>query len=124
MGDEPSRPPAPKRGAELNTWSVIYCLLGWLSLAAALIGGAGEAPYYLAAGLTLLPLAIGFWFRWTWSRWAGLGIFFAVALWSIWQLAHWRVMLLGIALLLTSLETLFCLWRWPIRRGPDDNRTR
>jgi hypothetical protein len=114
VGDEPSRRPAQLRGAELTTWSVIYSLLGWLSLAAAVIGGAGEAPYYLAAGLTLLPLAIGFWFRWTWARWLGIGVFFTIALWSIWQIVHLRVMLLAIALLLTSLETLVCLWRWPV----------
>lgn len=103
---------ATYRGAELNSWAVIYSLLGWLSLAAAMIGGAGETRYFLAAGLILLPLSVGFWFRWTWSRWAGLLLFAAVAAWAVWHLAQQRVILLPVALLLTSAETLWCLWRW------------
>lgn len=111
--DEASGRTALERSAELTTWAVIYSLLGWLSLAAALVGGAGENRYYLAAGLTLLPLSIGFWFRWWWARWAGFVIFFAVAAWAVWQIAHLRVLLMATALLLTSLETLWCLCRWP-----------
>ena len=127
--DDASPRTALERGAELTTWAVIYSLLGWLSLAAAVVGGAGEAPYYLAAGLTLLPLAIGFWFRWRWARWLGFGVFLAVAVWEILQIAHFRVLLLAIALLLMSLETLWCLWRWPVaarnfhRSPPDDGET-
>lgn len=101
------------RGAELNSWAIIYSLLGWLSLAAAIIGGAGEERYYLTAGVVLLPLSIGFWFRWSWARWLGLLLFAMVAGWAVWQLAHQRVLLMSIALLLTSAETLWCLWRWP-----------
>lgn len=113
MGDEARGPRATHRGAELNSWAVIYSLLGWLSLAAAIIGGAGEARYYLAAGAMLLPLSIGFWFRWSWARWAGFLLFTAVAAWAVWQLAHQRVILMSVALFLTSAETLWCLWRWP-----------
>lgn len=113
MGDDPSREFASTRGAELSTWAVVYSLLGWLSLAAAMLGGAGEGPYYLAAGLTLMPLAIGFWFRLSWARWAGFIVFAGVAGWAVWQLAHERVFLMSLALLLTSAETLWCLWRWP-----------
>ncbi|MGH7134238.1 MAG: hypothetical protein ACREHD_00775 [Pirellulales bacterium] len=127
--DDASGRTALQRGAELTTWAVIYSLLGWLSLTAAVVGGAGEARYYLAAGLTLLPLSIGFWFRWSWARWLGFVVFFVVATWAIWQIAHLRVLLMSIALLLTSLETLWCLWRWPaaVRRSrrpsPSDGET-
>lgn len=113
MGDEARGRTAPHRSAELNTWAIIYSLLGWLSLAAAILGGAGEARYYLLAGVTLLPLSIGFWFRWSWARWAGFLLFALVAIWAVWQLSHQRVIFLSVALLLTSAETLCCLWRWP-----------
>lgn len=115
MSDDSSRQSTAHRGAELTTWSIIYAALGWFSLAAATFGGEGEAPYYLVTSLTLLPLAIGFWFRWSWSRWAGFVIFGVIMVWAIWHLAHQRVLLLSIALLLTSAETLWCLWRWPVR---------
>jgi hypothetical protein len=118
LGDDPSWHTTAQRGAELTTWAVVYVLLAWLSLAAALIGGAGEGPYYLAAGLTLMPLAIGFWFRWSWARWAGFAVFAGVAGWAVWQLAHRQVLLMSIALLLTSAETLWCLWRWPAPSDP------
>lgn len=117
MEDDARRRTATHRGAELNSWAVVYSLLGWLSLAAAVLGGAGEARYFFAAGLTLLPLSIGFWFRWSWARWAGLLLFAFVAGWALWQLAQQHVMLLSIALLLTSGETLWCLWRWPPSGG-------
>ena len=111
----------PERHAELTSWAVVYIVLGWLSLVAAVIGGAGEAPYFLLGGMSLLPLGIGFWFRWRWARWAGMLVFSAVVAWAIWQLAHRHVALLSIALLLTSLETLICLWAWPSqRRGPPE----
>ena len=87
-------------------------LLGWLSLVAAVFGGAGEEPFFLAAGAALLPLGLGFWFRWQWSRWAGFALFVAVASWAVWQLAHQRVLFLSTVLLLTSLATLLCLRRW------------
>lgn len=116
MRDEVSRRTTAQRGAELTTWAVIYSLLGWLSLSAAVFGGAGESPYYLTAGLTLLPLAVGFWFRWLWARWAGFVVFSAVAAWAVWQIAQQRVWIMAIALLLTSVETLWCLWRWPERQ--------
>ena len=105
----------PDRHAELTSWAVVYIVLGWLSLVAALIGGAGEAPYFLLGGMSLLPLGIGFWFRWRWARWAGGLVFTCVAAWAIWQLIQTRVVLLSVALLLTSLETLICLWAWPSR---------
>jgi hypothetical protein len=94
---------------------VVYIVLGWLSLVAAIIGGAGEAPYFLMGGMSLLPLGIGFWFRWSWVRWAGVLVFSCVAAWAICQLIQTRVVLLSIALLLTSLETLICLRAWPTR---------
>lgn len=100
---------------------MIYAVLGWVSLAAATFGGAGEAPYYLAAGFILFPLAIGFWFRWTSARWAAFVTFGTVAAWACWQLAQQRVLLLSIALLLTSAETLWCLWHWPVRRANGDS---
>lgn len=87
-------------------------LLGWLSLVAALFAGAGEEPYFLAGGVTLLPLGLGFWFRWRWSRWAGFLLFVGVASWAVWQLAHQRLLFMSTVLLLTSLETLVCLWGW------------
>lgn len=93
-------------------------LLGWLSLVAALFGGAGEAPFFLTAGMVLLPLGLGFWFRWRWSRWAGFALFAAVIAWAVWQIGQQRVWLLSTALLLTSLETMLCLRRWP-RGSPD-----
>lgn len=100
----------PQRSAELTTWSVIYTLLGWLSLTAGAMGGEGEAPFFLAGGLALLPLGIGFWFRWRWARSVGLLVFAAIAVWCVWQLAHNRLWLLSIAWLLTSAETIWCLW--------------
>ena len=130
MTDDSSRQTTPQRGAELTSWAVVYSLLAWLSLTAATIGGSGEAPYYLAAGLILLPLAIGFWFRWSWARWSGFIVFAAVAVWAVWQLVHQRLLLMSIALLLTSAETLWCLWRWPVvephssRSLPDDDKAR
>jgi hypothetical protein len=106
------QPATPERRAELTTWAIVYMLLGWSSLVAAVIGGAGEAPYYLYGAAALLPLGIGFWFRWSWARWAGLLLFACVAAWSAWQLMHNRLWLLSIALLLTSIETLLCLRAW------------
>lgn len=119
MSDDPTRRRTAPRGAELSTWAVIYTFLGWLSLAAATFGGAGEAPYYLAAGLILLPLGIGLWFRWPWARWIGLLLFCMVAAWAAWQLMHGRLRLLSVAFLLTSVETIWCLLKWPsARHGP------
>ncbi|HVA46437.1 MAG TPA: hypothetical protein VNH11_08690 [Pirellulales bacterium] len=113
-----SPPPAvPQRAAELTSWAVVYMLLGWLSLLAGIFGGAGETPFYLGAGVVLLPLGLGFWFRWRWSRWAGLAFFAAVAAWAVWQILHQRLWFLSLALLLTSVETLLCLRRWPGMRG-------
>jgi uncharacterized membrane protein YtjA (UPF0391 family) len=112
----------PERHAELTSWAIVYMVLGWLSLVAAIIGGAGEAPYFLLGGISLLPLGIGFWFRWRWARWAGLLLFAGIAAWAAWQLVHKRVLLLSIALLLTSIETLLCLRAWPSRpRNPDSS---
>jgi hypothetical protein len=113
--DDSSRQRAAQRGAELTTWSVIYAVLGWVSLAAATFGGAGESPYYLAASFILVPLAIGFWFRWWWARWAGFLTFGTVAVWALWQLSHQRLLLMSTALLLTSAETFWCLWFWPLQ---------
>lgn len=120
MSEDLSRRTTVPRAAELSSWAVIYTLMGWLSLGAAMVGGAGEAPYYLAAGLTLLPLGIGLWFRWTWARWLGMLLFCAIAGWAGWQLLQGRLWLLSIALLLTSFETIWCLWKWsvpPVGRG-------
>lgn len=82
------------------------CLVG------AVLGGAGEAPYYSAAGVLLTPLGVGLLFRWQWARWLGLTLFTAVGCWSAWRLVHGQVWLLAIALLLASGETIWCLWRW------------
>jgi hypothetical protein len=80
------------------------------------LGGDAESPYFLYAGMTLLPLGLGFWFRWRWARWAGVLLFTCVLGWAGWQLVHNRLWLLSIALLLTSVETLICLRGWPRRR--------
>jgi hypothetical protein len=109
-------PSATERRAELTTWAIVYLLLGWLSLVAAVLGGDAESPYFLYAGMTLLPLGLGFWFRWRWARWAGVLLFTCVLGWAGWQLVHNRLWLLSIALLLTSVETLICLRGWPRRR--------
>lgn len=105
--------PAAGRGdRELTTWAVIFLVLGWMCLVGALLGGAGEAPYYSTAGAVLTPLGVGLLFRWHWARWLGLGVFALVACWSIWQLLHGQVWQLATALLLVSGETMWCLWRW------------
>jgi hypothetical protein len=120
--DENRPPPsAPERRAELTTWAIVYMLLGWLSLVAAVVGGEAEAPSFLAAGVTLVPLGLGFWFRWSWARWAGFLLFTGVLGWAGWQLVHNRLWLLAIALLLTSVETLICLRAWPGRRQKRSN---
>lgn len=110
--DQPTTPD-PQRAAELTTWAVVYMLLGWLSLIAAVFGGAAEEPYFLTSGIALVPLGLGFWFRWRWSRWAGFVLLATVAGWAIWQLVNQQVWLLSTALLLMSLETMLCLRRWP-----------
>ena len=104
-----------ERHAELTSWAIVYMVLGWLSLVAAIIGGAGEMPYFLLGGTALLPLGIGFWFRWRWARWAGFVLFGCVAGWAAGRLVVGRHWLLSIALLLTSIETLLCLRAWPPR---------
>ena len=111
-----NRPTPPERPVELTTWGIVYMLLGWLSLVAAILGGAGEEPYFFAGAMTLLPLGLGFWFRWSWARWAGFLLFAGVLAWSGWQLIHNRLWLLSIALLLTSAETLICLRAWSTHR--------
>jgi cation transport ATPase len=108
-----NRPAAPQRPVELTTWGIVYMLLGWLSLVATVLGGAGESPYFLAGAATLLPLGLGFWFRWSWARWAGFLLFTSVLAWAGWQMIHNRLWFLSIALLLTSVETLICLRAWP-----------
>lgn len=110
MDDSSPRP--PHGDGELTTWAVIFIVLGWVCLVAALLGGAGESRYYSAAGLVLTPLGVGLLFRWRWARWAGLTVFTAVACWSVWRLAHGQVWLLSLALLLVSGEVLWCLARW------------
>lgn len=113
MDEHRPGPPAPERPVELTTWGVVYMLLGWLSLVAAILGGAGESSYFLAGAVTLLPLGLGFWLRWSWARWAGFLLFAGVLTWAGWQLVHNRLWLLSIALVLTSVETLICLRAWP-----------
>ncbi len=109
--NQPS-PAAPRGDRELTTWAVIFVVLGSLCVVGAVLGGAGEASYYSAAGTVLTPLGVGLLFRWHWARWLGLGVFTMVALWSIWRLIHGQVLLLAISLLLVSGENLWCLWRW------------
>jgi MFS family permease len=115
------RPPRPtsERRAELTTWAVVYIVLGWLGLIAAMFGGEGESPYFLVAGAVLLPLGLGFWFHWRWARWLGFVVFIGIAAWALWQLAHLRLKLLSIALLLMSVETLLCLRKWPQPRADE-----
>lgn len=109
--NDPSRA-SPRDDGEITTWAVIFIVLGWTCLVATVLGGAGETPYYSAAGLVLTPLGFGLLFRWSWARWAGLLLFTAVACWSIWRLIQGQVWLLSLALLLVSGETMWCLWRW------------
>ncbi len=105
--------PAAGRGdREITTWAIVFLILGWVSLVGAVLGGAGESPYYTASGVVLTPLGVGLLFRWQWARWAGLGVFTIVGCWSVWQMIHGQVWLLAVALLLVSGETMWCLWRW------------